>query len=64
MTSAVSAGAPPTVRLRDYAAPAWGIEHVDLAFDLDADDTRVQARLTVCRGADPSAPLHLDGEQL
>jgi aminopeptidase N len=49
------------VLLRDYAPPAWRVEHVELAFDLAIDATLVHARLHLRAGADVSAPLQLDG---
>ena len=60
-----AAGAKPTVFLRDYRAPAWRVDAVELEFDLDPAATTVAARLHV--EPDPGqtgAPLHLDGEGL
>jgi aminopeptidase N len=64
MNPHVHAIAPTPVLLRDYAPPAWRVERVELVFDLAIDVTLVHARVLLCVGADASAPLHLDGEQL
>ena len=58
---------PQTIYLKDYTPPAFLISAVDLDFDLHADHAQVRARLSVARnpkGADPQAPLVLDGEEL
>ena len=62
---------PITIRLADYRPPAFLIEHVELAFDLEDDATLVDATLALRRnpafieaGGDPKAPLALDGEGL
>ncbi|HEY5309035.1 MAG TPA: aminopeptidase N, partial [Casimicrobiaceae bacterium] len=52
----------------DYRAPAWLVDTLELAFDLDACATRVTAKLAFRRnpdaqGEDAVAPLVLDGEQ-
>ncbi len=67
----VSSAPPQTIphetRLADYQPPAFLVETVDLAFDLDEAATRVRSRLVVRRNpasADASAPLSLDGEAL
>ena len=60
-----TAGAKPTVFLRDYRAPAWRATHVALEFDLDAAATIVAARVELEQdSAQPDAPLVLDGEGL
>ena len=59
-----SRGASAPVLLRDYAPPAWRVERVELVFDLSIDEALVHARLHLRAGADASAPLQLDGEQL
>ncbi len=58
--------APQPIRLADYRAPDWRIEHVDLSFVLDPKRTIVKSRLALRRAphADPKAPLVLDGEGL
>ena len=62
MNTATRDPAPPT-RLADYRAPAWTVDEVALEFDLDFEHSEVAARL-VLRGADPTQPLELDGEEL
>ncbi len=52
------------VRLEDYRPPAWHIDEIELAFDLDVRATVVQARLHVRRAAGTGEPLRLDGEGL
>jgi aminopeptidase N len=58
--------APTIVRLADYETPTFLIDSVDLAFDLDARETRVLNRMGVRRaeGAPAAAPLRLDGVNL
>ena len=53
---------PTITRREDYAPPAWRIPDINLAFDLDADRTRVRAVLKVERAGD--GPLVLDGDDL
>ncbi|MCF1184900.1 aminopeptidase N [Marichromatium gracile] len=58
---------PHPVHLKDYRPPEFLIDTVDLRFELDADRTRVEARLALRRN--PAATrgdgdLRLDGEQL
>ncbi len=49
----------------DYQAPAWWIDTVDLAFDLDPAKTRVLNKMRLRRNPDVAAqPLRLDGEDL
>jgi aminopeptidase N len=60
-----TAGAKPTLFLRDYRASAWRITDVALEFDLDPAMTIVAARLVVERDpAQPKADLQLDLEAL
>jgi aminopeptidase N len=60
-----TAGAKPTVFLRDYRAPAWRVTHIALEFDLDPAATIVTARLDVEQDpAQAASPLRLDGEGL
>ena len=57
--------APRETRLADYAPPAFLIDTVELAFDLDEAATQVRSRLTLRRNpesGDRAAPLSLDGE--
>ncbi|MGB0135139.1 aminopeptidase N [Dokdonella sp.] len=52
----------PVIHLRDYRPPAWRMETVELIFDLDADNTLVQARLAVVQDpAQLKVDLRLDG---
>ncbi|HRY22727.1 MAG TPA: aminopeptidase N [Geminicoccaceae bacterium] len=53
-----------TVRLADYAPPAFSTVRVELDFDLEPDRTTVTARQSFARRAGASAPLVLDGEGL
>jgi aminopeptidase N len=49
----------------DYQAPAYWIDSVDLAFDLDPAKTRVLNKMKLRRNPDmPAQPLRLDGEEL
>jgi len=49
----------------DYQAPAWWIDTVDLAFDLDPAKTRVLNKMRVRRNPAVAAqPLRLHGEEL
>src|SRR5436190_10069359 len=61
-------GRPPTKRRVDYRPPAFRIDTLHLAFDLDPDATEVAATLGFRRNPDAApqdrtAPLMLDGEQ-
>ncbi|MCB4821683.1 aminopeptidase N [Roseicella aerolata] len=57
---------PITIRRADYAPPAYLVDTVDLAFDLDPAATIVRAKLALRRNpkAAQDAPLRLDGEGL
>jgi aminopeptidase N len=58
---------PKTVFLRDYTPPEYLVGQIELTFILDEEDTRVVSRLRMQKnraGADPDAPLLLDGEGL
>jgi aminopeptidase N len=54
------------IRLADYQPTDFVLERVDLTFELDPTETKVEARLIFHRreGTDPSAPLVLDGDSL
>ena len=54
------------VNLADYRPTDFVLERVDLTFELDPTETKVEARLIFHRreGADTSAPLILDGDEL
>jgi aminopeptidase N len=62
---------PVTIRLSDYLPPAFLVDRVELAFDLEDNATLVDASLKLRRnpafaeaGGDAKAPLALDGEGL
>jgi aminopeptidase N len=58
---------PRETRLADYRPPAFLVDTVELAFDLDEAATRVRSRLAVRRNpafGESDAPLSLDGEAL
>jgi len=63
---------PQTIYLKDYAPPAFLVEHVELDVDIRADHALVAAKLQLRRNPkaadqpafDPKAPLALDGEEL
>ncbi|WHA40392.1 aminopeptidase N [Agrobacterium larrymoorei] len=54
------------VQLADYRPTDFVLERVDLTFELDPKNTKVEARLIFHRreGADKAAPLVLDGDEL
>ncbi len=56
----------PTIRLQDYAPPAYYIDTVELNFDLDPKRTIVRSKLVVrCADHTPTdVPLVLDGDEL
>ncbi len=58
------AATPSLIRLRDYRAPAWRVEAIELDFDLGIDASEVLARLHLRRDVAQDAPLRLDGENL
>jgi aminopeptidase N len=57
---------PRETRLANYRPPAYLVDTVDLAFDLDEAATKVRSRLTVRRNpdSDGTGSLLLDGEEL
>ncbi|MEJ2438045.1 MAG: aminopeptidase N [Gammaproteobacteria bacterium] len=58
---------PKAIYLKDYQAPAYKVEQVELEFDLAAQTTRVISRLNMRRNpdvADATTPLVLDGQEL
>ena len=57
---------PPTIRLEDYAPPPYGVETIDLTFELDPNRTVVTAQSTFVRraGEPDDAPLFLHGEDI
>jgi aminopeptidase N len=54
------------VYLADYRPTDFVLERVDLTFELDPTETKVEARLIFHRrdGVDPAVPLVLDGDEL
>ncbi|CAN7264348.1 aminopeptidase N [Rhizobium leguminosarum] len=54
------------IHLADYRPTDFVLERVDLTFELDPTETKVEARLIFHRrtGTDPSAPIVLDGDEL
>jgi aminopeptidase N len=52
------AAPPKAIRREDYTPPAWQVPDIELAFDLDARETLVRARLSVVRAG--PGPLRLD----
>ena len=54
------------VELADYRPTDFVLERVDLTFELDPSNTKIEARLIFHRrqGADTAAPLTLDGDEL
>jgi len=55
---------PQPIRLADYRPPAFLVDEVHLAFDLQPNATRVTADLKVRRNGDHSDPLTFNGERL
>ncbi|MHB1056874.1 MAG: aminopeptidase N [Rhodanobacter sp.] len=55
---------PALIRLRDYRAPAWRVETVELDFDLGIDASELCSRLRLRRDPAQNEPLRLDGENL
>ncbi len=56
---------PQTVYLKDYTAPAYLIDTVDLDFTIETGGTTVSATLAMRRNpAIPAQPLVLDGDEL
>lgn len=57
--------APQTIRLQDYAAPAYLVSTVDLTVDLGDEFTEVTARTELRKNpAGNGGPIQLDGEKL
>jgi aminopeptidase N len=55
---------PPTIHLKDYAPPPYGVETIDLTFELDPKRTRVTAVTKFFRRGEEAAPLVLEGEAI
>jgi aminopeptidase N len=62
----MSQTAPRETRLADYRSPAYLVDTVDLAFDLDEATTRVRSRLSIRRNPESkgTGSMLLDGEAL
>ena len=59
--------APKTIHLSDYQPPAFLVERLALEFDLEPENTRVLARMSLRRNpghGNDAAPLRLEGEGL
>jgi aminopeptidase N len=56
----------PLIRLKNYTAPKFTIDTVDLTVSFEPEQTRVKSQLQVKRAkaTKPSAPLVLDGDEL
>jgi hypothetical protein len=52
------------IRREDYRSPDWLVPQIELSFDLDPEQTRVSARLTVERNGSHDRPLRLDGDDI
>ncbi len=61
---AVSEQSPVLIRLRDYRAPAWRVETIEMEVDLGIDASEIAARLRLRRDPAQEVPLRLDGENL
>ncbi|WP_309089404.1 M1 family aminopeptidase, partial [Phenylobacterium sp.] len=55
---------PQAIRLSDYRPPAFLVDEVFLAFDLQPNTTRVKATLKVRRNGGHAEPLRFNGERL
>ncbi len=55
---------PKAIYLKDYKAPAYTVDTVDLVFDLKPDATRVSATMQLRRLAPEPVPLQLDGQDM
>src|SRR6185437_8688659 len=61
---AVSEQSTALIRLRDYRAPAWCVESIEMDVDLGIDASEISARLQLRRDPAQQEPLRLDGENL
>jgi len=56
---------PQTIHRKDYSAPDYQVETVDIGFDLDPDETRVATRMTLTRAPGSQlGEIHLHGNEL
>ncbi|WP_421780366.1 aminopeptidase N [Kiloniella litopenaei] len=51
-------------QLRDYVAPAFLVDHVDLTFFLKSEATKVHSKLKIRQNSNDKQPLVLDGDEL
>ncbi|MEA3060967.1 MAG: aminopeptidase, partial [Sphingomonadales bacterium] len=58
------AAPPAAIRREDYRPPDWLVPEIALDFALDAERTRVRARLEVTRNGAHDRPLKLDAQAL
>ncbi len=59
-------GTPEPIFLKDWRPPPYLVDHIALEFDLERENSRVKARLEICRNPISEAENHLvlDGEEL
>ena len=57
-------GQPQTVYLKDYSAPAYQVQQIDLVFELGEDFTLVTNTAQYQRQSPQASPLLLDGQDL
>src|ERR1700742_3807331 len=55
---------PQAIKLADYRPPAFLVDEVSLAFDLQPSATRAKASLKVRRNGDHKEPLKFNSERL
>ncbi|WP_299380739.1 aminopeptidase N [uncultured Kiloniella sp.] len=51
-------------QLKDYVAPAFLVDHVDLAFFLKPEATKVHSKIKIRQNSNSKKPLVLDGDEL
>ena len=56
---------PQTIHRKDYSAPDYQVDTIDIGFDLDPDETRVATRMTLMRAPGSQlGEIHLHGNEL
>lgn len=55
---------PQTIYLKDYCAPAYKVEHIDMTFEIFDGKTIVTAKTQYTANNDSDEPLFLEGEEL
>ena len=62
----MSDNTPKTVYAKDYKRPDYQIDHVDMTFELDSENTKATAEMQVRRenGVADGTPMWLDGDEL